>query len=70
MAGMGVRRGAPDLLFIVDGRAFGLELKSKRGTLSPAQRECHEEIRRAGGLVGVAGSIDEAVSMLSEWGIL
>jgi hypothetical protein len=70
MAGMGVRRGAPDLLFIVDGRAFGLELKSERGRLSPAQRECHEEIREAGGVVGVAGSIDESVEMLRAWGIL
>jgi hypothetical protein len=70
MAGMGVRSGAPDLLFVVNGRAYGLELKAGNGRLSPTQRECHEEIRKAGGVVGVAGGIDEAVSMLQEWGIL
>jgi hypothetical protein len=70
MAGLGVRRGAPDLLFIVAGRTFGLELKSEHGRLSPVQRQCHAEIRSAGGVVGVAGSIDDAVALLQEWGIL
>jgi hypothetical protein len=70
MAGLGVRRGAPDLIFIVAGRTFGLELKSPRGRLSEAQRECHNEIREAGGMVGVATGIDEAVSLLQSWGIL
>jgi hypothetical protein len=70
MAGLGVRRGAPDLAFVVDGRAFFIELKSERGRLSEAQRECHEQIRQAGGIVGVAGSIDEAVETLRTWGVL
>jgi hypothetical protein len=70
MAGMGVRRGAPDLLFIVDGRMYGLELKSEHGRLSPAQRECHEEIRKAGGVVGVASDVEQAVTLLQAWGIL
>jgi hypothetical protein len=39
MAGLGVRRGAPDLIFIVAGRTFGLELKAPGGRLSQAQRE-------------------------------
>jgi VRR-NUC domain len=70
MSGLGLRRGAPDLIFIVAGRTFGLELKAPGGRLSPAQRQCHEEIRLAGGVVGVAASIDEATNLLSEWGVL
>jgi hypothetical protein len=70
MTGLGVRRGAPDLMFVVCGRAYGLELKAPGGRLSEAQRVCHREIREAGGIVGVATGIDEAVSLLQAWGIL
>lgn len=35
----GVLPGVPDLLTILDGRTFGIELKSAKGRLSDAQRD-------------------------------
>jgi hypothetical protein len=68
---MGVRAGTPDLLFVVGGRLFGLELKNgTKGRLSEAQIETHAEMRRAGATIGVAGTIDEALDLLAEWGVL
>jgi hypothetical protein len=68
---MGTRRGVPDLLVVFDGRLFGLELKNgRRGKLSPAQVECQAALRAAGAVVGVAGTIDEALDLLTEWGLL
>jgi hypothetical protein len=50
---------------------FGLELKNGiRGKLSPAQVETHAAMRAAGAVVGVAGTLDEALSLLREWGLL
>jgi hypothetical protein len=37
---------------------------------SPQQVATHEEMRRAGATVGVAGDVDQAVELLGEWGIL
>jgi hypothetical protein len=65
---MGTRPGTPDLLIIARGKIFGLELKADRGRLSPTQIAAHNEMRRAGAVVGVAGTIDEAISLLGEWG--
>jgi hypothetical protein len=67
---MGTRAGVPDLLIVSQGRLFGLELKAGRGKLSPAQIAAHDEMRRAGAVCGVAGDVDQALSLLSEWGII
>src|SRR4029077_9570058 len=68
---MGTRGGVPDLLFLAHGRLFGLELKAgERGCLSPAQVDTHADMRRAGAVIGTAGTIDEALNLLSEWGVL
>jgi hypothetical protein len=68
---LGTRRGVPDLLFVSCGRLFGLELKNgTKGRLSDVQVETHAALRDAGAVVGVAGSIDEAIAILAEWGLL
>lgn len=67
---MGVRAGAPDILIIVHGRAYGLELKAEHGRQSPAQRLCEAEWTRAGGEYRIARGIDEALYLLREWGVL
>lgn len=67
---MGVKAGTPDLLIAARGRMYGLELKAIGGRLSPEQIITHENMRRAGVVVGTAAGIDEALAMLSEWGIL
>jgi hypothetical protein len=68
---MGVRPGTPDLLFVVGGRLYGLELKNgSKGRLSDTQVETHAAMRRAGAVIGTAGTVDEALDLLAEWGLL
>jgi hypothetical protein len=48
-----------------------LELKNgMRGRLSPTQVSTHDEMREAGAVIGTAGTIDEALNLLAEWGLL
>jgi hypothetical protein len=68
--GLGVRSGTPDLILIRNGRTFGLELKSSRGRLSPAQIAAHEEMRAAGAEVAVAVGLDQAIEQLENWKLL
>jgi hypothetical protein len=71
LKGLGTRSGVPDLLILSHGRLFALELKNgRRGRLSPAQITTHAEMRKAGAVIGTAGTIDEALAILGEWGIL
>jgi hypothetical protein len=67
--GQGVLAGVPDLIFIRDGRAFGLELKSESGSLSPEQRATFPLLRAAGMRIEVARSLDEAFEHLRDAGI-
>jgi hypothetical protein len=71
LKGMGTKAGVPDLLLVSQGRLFGLELKNgTRGRLSDAQVETHAAMRKAGAVTGTAGTIDEALDLLTEWGVL
>jgi hypothetical protein len=68
---MGAKPGVPDVLIVSRGRLFGLELKNgMRGRLSPTQVAAHDEMREAGAVIGTAGTIDEALDLLCEWGLL
>jgi hypothetical protein len=68
---MGVRAGAPDLLVLVNGRAYGLELKAdSRGLQSESQRQTERAWRLAGSIYTVAHGIDEAVDCLMAWGAI
>ena len=73
---MGVLAGVPDLVCIVKGRTYGLELKraktaiTAKGTTSPAQREIHAKWVAAGGEYGIARSVTEAQAVLTKWGVL
>jgi hypothetical protein len=66
----GVRAGTPDLILVRDGKTFALELKATGGGLSPAQREAHDELRRAGAEVATAVGIDDAIGQLERWQLL
>lgn len=67
---MGVLPGVPDLLLLRHGRLLGLELKSERGRLSPAQRHVQGRLVAAGALVATAHGVDAALATLDHWGIL
>lgn len=65
----GYRAGVPDLMFIIRGQAWFIELKTPKGRLSPAQIETAEAINRAGGVVVVARSVDEVADFLIQRGV-
>lgn len=66
---MGVVAGVPDLVFVHDGRAFGLELKAEDGRLTEAQRNAHVRLRDAGMRIETVRGFDEALERLREFGI-
>ena len=69
LAGMGIRPGVADFALVLPGgRAAYLELKSRKGRLSPAQEEFRAACLAAGALYEVARSSDEAIEVLRGWG--
>jgi hypothetical protein len=63
----GYRSGTPDLIFVYRGKILFVELKRPRGgRASDAQREAHQAIERAGGLVYMARSLDLVVSLIRD----
>ncbi len=65
----GLLAGCPDLCLIYLGKAFGLELKARKGMLSDSQRVTFPRLQAAGMRVEVARSFGEAVSIIKEFGI-
>lgn len=66
----GVRPGSPDMFFMLDsGKTGWLELKTKKGSLSPAQREFRDKALALGHLWAVVNNIDDAIHTLSAWGV-
>ena len=60
----GVRSGWVDIEVIYKGRFIGIELKTKKGRLSEAQKKCHDDIILAGGLVPVCRSLTEVMDFM------
>lgn len=60
----GVRAGAPDLCFIIDGHFVGLELKTETGKLSAKQIQFQEDLERAGGSYRLGYGLELAVAAL------
>jgi len=65
--------GLPDLLVILDGKAYGFEVKKQRqgeseqharGRATLRQQAVIEQIRRAGGVAAVVLSADEVLALL------
>ncbi len=66
---MGLKAGWPDLIGCYRGRFFGIELKTKKGRPSPAQKEAHMAIITAGGVVTVCRSVEEVRAFLDTLGV-
>lgn len=60
------RNGTPDILACVSGRFVAIEVKSERGRVSPLQAAQIRAIREAGGIAGVARSVEDAEKILRE----
>jgi hypothetical protein len=67
---LGVVAGAPDLLLIFSGQAYGLELKANKRRMSPQQTATHEQMKAAGAIVATATGLEEALSWLTLWGLI
>jgi hypothetical protein len=71
LASLGLRPGVSDLIGLVNGEAFALELKREaRGKISENQNLFLAEWRYAGGHGVVAQGLDEAVAVAEAWGWL
>jgi hypothetical protein len=65
----GLKAGVPDLLFIKQGRAYWIELKSKRrGIVSDDQRLTAVDLRGALCPWAVCRTVEEVEERLTEWG--
>ena len=67
---MGLRAGAPDLLVIVRGTAYGVELKAGKGKPSPAQLDTQVGWMMAGGAYQLCTGIDETLQYLEQIGAI
>ena len=62
--GLGSVPGVPDILGCYKGKLLGIEVKTRRGTLSDHQRRFIDQINREGGIAFVARSIDDVIAGL------
>ncbi len=66
---MGLQPGWPDLQLVFRGRYIGIELKSKGGRLSKAQKAMHERLVLAGGVVYTATQVEHVEGFLRGCGV-
>jgi len=64
----GVTAGAPDMVFVVDGHFYGVELKTDKGRVRGSQSAFGDWINDAGGTYRVAYGLDGAAQCLKEIG--
>jgi hypothetical protein len=69
-AGLGVISGVPDVVVVMEGVPFALELKTESGKLSRDQARVLRELQAAGVDAGVAYGLDEAIRWLEDRAIL
>lgn len=71
MKAMGVRRGFPDLMFLLpDGRTVYAEVKTPTGSLSVEQRAFRDHCKASGlGMWALVRSEADMVAALERWGV-
>jgi hypothetical protein len=69
-SGAALVAGVPDLFVLHRGCADMIEIKAEDGVLSNARRSIAAAVLAAGGHVGVACDVDEALACLDAWDIL
>lgn len=66
---MGLKAGTPDLIFCIDGRFVGIEVKCPAKYLSPVQRGVHSSIQMSKGVTYTVRSIDDLEGFLKGLGV-
>ena len=66
---VGLLTGAPDLLIVWRGRAIFIELKTKTGCLSKAQRIVHKRLLAAEAELQICRSVEEVETFLRALGL-
>lgn len=60
----GAEKGHADILACVGGRYIAIEVKTRRGRVSPEQEVFLQRVRDAGGCAFVARSVDDVIKQL------
>ena len=60
------RKGIPDIIGIIDGRFYGIEVKIGKDRQSADQKEIEREIQAAGGVYFIAKSYDDYLNKINE----
>jgi hypothetical protein len=67
---MGLRKGASDLAFLFKGKTLFMECKTSVGRQGDSQAQFEADARAAGGEYVLVRSLDEAIVVLRERGII
>jgi hypothetical protein len=67
---LGVKPGVSDLILLHKGRFFALEIKTPKGSPTATQKQFIENVKAAGGTATWVNGINEALCVLSIWGLL
>jgi hypothetical protein len=62
----GTTAGIPDLIFLWNGKAYGFELKTETGVLSPKQKEIHEIWAANGICVHIIRTLAEGIEIIEK----
>lgn len=62
----GLPPGTSDLLYIGQGRAAFIEVKTQSGRVSPAQQHFIDVVRSHGVRAGIARSVEDAIKIIEE----
>lgn len=67
---LGVKAGVPDLVFITPDRPCFAEVKSPKGSLTPAQKSVRDILLAMDCGYAVVRSIDDMKLALKDWGLI
>lgn len=63
----GLTKGGADIIGIApDGRFLSVEVKTETGRIRPEQEVFLQVVRKAGGIAGVARSVEEALQLIQQ----
>ena len=68
LVGMGVHAGFADLIVLCEGRVLFLELKSRKGKLSPTQEAFRDAVLAQGHGWALVRNLDDALGALADHG--